>query len=64
VDGEDIAKIVSKWTGIPVSRMMEARDQRSCCRMEENLRKRVVGREGRGPVRWFANAVKEKPRRG
>jgi ATP-dependent Clp protease ATP-binding subunit ClpB len=42
VDGEDIAEIVSNWTGIPVSRMMESERQK-LIRMEEELSKRVVG---------------------
>jgi len=42
VDGEDIAEIVSNWTGIPVSRMMESERQK-LIRMEEELSRRVVG---------------------
>ena len=42
VDGEDIAEIVSNWTGIPVSRMMESERQK-LIRMEEELSKRVIG---------------------
>jgi len=42
VDGEDIAEIVSNWTGIPVSKMMESERQK-LLRMEEELSKRVVG---------------------
>ena len=42
VDAEDIAEIVSNWTGIPVSRMMESERQK-LIRMEEELSKRVVG---------------------
>ena len=42
VDGEDIAEIVSNWTGIPVSRMMESERQK-LIRMEDELSKRVVG---------------------
>ncbi|HET7452306.1 MAG TPA: AAA family ATPase, partial [Thermoanaerobaculia bacterium] len=44
VDEEDVAKIVARWTGIPVSRMMEAESQK-LLHMEERLRKRVVGQE-------------------
>jgi len=55
VDEEDIAKIVSKWTGIPVSRMMEA-EIAKLLRMEENLRKRVVGQEE--ALSLVANAVR------
>src|SRR5579863_6952296 len=41
VDEEDIAKIVSKWTGIPVTRMLEGEVQK-LIHMEERLRERVV----------------------
>ncbi len=44
VDEEDIAVIVAKWTGIPVSRMMEGEVQK-LIQMEGRLRKRVVGQE-------------------
>jgi len=44
VTDEDIAQIVSKWTGIPVSRMMEGEIQK-LVHIEDNLRKRVVGQE-------------------
>ena len=44
VDSEDIAEIVSKWTHIPVSKLMEAEVQKLLT-MEDNLRRRVVGQE-------------------
>jgi ATP-dependent Clp protease ATP-binding subunit ClpB len=44
VDEEDIAQTVAKWTGIPVSRLLEAEVQK-LVRMEERLRQRVVGQE-------------------
>jgi ATP-dependent Clp protease ATP-binding subunit ClpB len=44
VDEEDIAEVVGKWTGIPVSRLMEAEMQK-LLKMEERLRLRVVGQE-------------------
>src|SRR5246127_2529802 len=44
VDEEDIAKIVSKWTGIPVTRMLEGEVQK-LIHMEERLRERVVGQD-------------------
>jgi len=44
VDGEDIAGIVSNWTGIPVSKMMESERQK-LLRMEEELSERVVGQQ-------------------
>jgi len=44
VDEEDIARIVSKWTGIPVSRMLEG-EVKKLVRMEERLRERVIGQD-------------------
>jgi len=44
VDEEDIAQIVSKWTGIPVAKMLEGEVDR-LIRMEELLGKRVIGQE-------------------
>ena len=44
VDEEDIAEIVSKWTGIPVSKMLEGEIEK-LIKMEENLKKRVVGQD-------------------
>ncbi len=44
VDEEDVAEIVSKWTGIPVSRMLEGEMQK-LLHMEERLRRRVVGQD-------------------
>jgi ATP-dependent Clp protease ATP-binding subunit ClpB len=44
VDEEDIAKLVSKWTGIPVGRLLEGEAQK-LVHMEQRLRHRVVGQE-------------------
>ncbi|MFV8752574.1 ATP-dependent Clp protease ATP-binding subunit [Nannocystaceae bacterium ST9] len=44
VTDEDVAEIVSKWTGIPVSKMLEA-EQAKLLRMEEDLHGRVIGQE-------------------
>jgi ATP-dependent Clp protease ATP-binding subunit ClpB len=44
VDDEDIAKVVSKWTGIPVSRMLEG-EREKMIHMEERLHGRVVGQD-------------------
>ncbi|MFZ5876181.1 MAG: ATP-dependent chaperone ClpB [Nitrospirota bacterium] len=44
VDEEDIAEIVGKWTGIPVTRLLEGEIQK-LVHMEERLRERVVGQE-------------------
>ena len=55
VDEEDIAEIVSKWTGIPLARMLEGEVEK-LLRMEERLRKRVVGQEE--AVTVVSNAVR------
>jgi ATP-dependent Clp protease ATP-binding subunit ClpB len=55
VDEEDIATIVSKWTGIPVSRMLEG-EVKKLVEMEERLRERVVGQED--ALRTVANAIR------
>jgi ATP-dependent Clp protease ATP-binding subunit ClpB len=44
VDDEDVAEIVSKWTGIPVSKMLEGEMQK-LLHMDDRLRKRVVGQD-------------------
>ncbi len=44
VDEEDIAEVVSKWTGVPVTRMLEGEIQK-LVRMESNLHQRVVGQD-------------------
>ncbi len=44
VDEEDVAEVVSRWTGIPVSKMLEG-DLERLLRMEDNLRTRVVGQD-------------------
>lgn len=55
VTEEEIAMVVSRWTGIPVSRMLEAEAQK-LSRMEEALEKRVVGQGN--AVKLVADAVK------
>ena len=55
VDEEDIAGIVAKWTGIPVSRMMEG-EREKLVHMEERLSKRVIGQEE--AIRFVSNAVR------
>src|SRR5690606_20607403 len=44
VDEEDIAEVVSRWTGVPVSRLMEGEVQK-LIRLEEVLHQRVIGQE-------------------
>jgi ATP-dependent Clp protease ATP-binding subunit ClpB len=55
VDEEDIAKLVSKWTGIPAGRLLEGEAQK-LVHMEERLRQRVVGQED--ALSRVANAVR------
>ena len=55
VDEEDIAKIVSKWTGIPVSRMLEG-EVKKLVEMEQRLRERVIGQDAALAV--VANAIR------
>lgn len=44
VDAEDVAEVVSNWTGIPLSRMMES-DVQKLIHMEERLKMRVIGQD-------------------
>ena len=44
VDAEDVAEIVAKWTGVPVSRLMEG-EMAKLVRMEEVLHERVIGQD-------------------
>jgi len=55
VDEEDVAAIVSNWTGIPVSRLMEG-EKVKLLRMEENIHMRVVGQDE--AISAVANAVR------
>ena len=55
VTEQDIADVVSRWTGIPVSRMMEE-EMRKLSRMEEDLTKRIVGQNE--AVRKIADTIK------
>ncbi|MBW1677310.1 MAG: AAA family ATPase [Deltaproteobacteria bacterium] len=55
VDDEDVAEVVSLWTGIPVSRMMEG-EREKLVHMEERLSKRVVGQNE--PVVAVSDAVR------
>jgi ATP-dependent Clp protease ATP-binding subunit ClpB len=55
VDDEDIAEVVSKWTGVPVSRLVEGEMQK-LVRLEEVLHQRVIGQDD--PVRAVANAIR------
>ncbi|WKZ13363.1 MAG: ATP-dependent chaperone ClpB [Gammaproteobacteria bacterium] len=55
VTDEEVAEVVSKWTGIPVSRMLEG-EREKLLRMEEALRERVVGQDE--AVRAVSDAIR------
>lgn len=55
VDTEDIAEVVSRWTGIPVSRLVQG-EMEKLVHMEERLRERVVGQDD--ALRAVANTVR------
>ncbi|MDX2452078.1 ATP-dependent chaperone ClpB [Desulfosarcina sp.] len=55
VDDEDIAEVISRWTGIPVSRMLEGERQK-LVNMEQRLGKRVIGQEQ--AIEAVSNAVR------
>jgi len=55
VDEEDVARIVSRWTGIPVSRMLEG-EVKKLVTMEERLKERVIGQDE--AVQHVSNAIR------
>ncbi|MBN1780120.1 ATP-dependent chaperone ClpB [bacterium] len=55
VDQEDIAQVVAKWTGIPVSRMMES-EREKLLAMESRLEQRVIGQQN--AIRAVSDAVR------
>ena len=55
VDSDQIAEVVSKWTGIPVTRMMQSERER-LLHLEEELHKRVVGQDE--AISTIANAIR------
>jgi len=55
VDSEDIAEVVAKWTGIPVSKMLQS-DREKLLLLEEELSKRVAGQEE--AIRALSDAVR------
>ncbi len=55
VDAEDIAEIVSKWTGIPVTKMLES-ERAKLVHMEDNLEQRVIGQNE--AVQAVSNAIR------
>ena len=55
VDAEDVAEVVAKWTGIPVTRLMEGEIEK-LVHMEERLHQRVIGQDE--PVEAVSNALR------
>ena len=55
IDEEDIADIVSKWTGVPVSKMLE-KEKHKLVTMEENIKRRLVGQDD--AVTIVSNAIR------
>jgi ATP-dependent Clp protease ATP-binding subunit ClpB len=55
VDAEDVAEVVSRWTGVPVTRLLEGEVEK-LVRMEDTLHSRVVGQDE--AVRAVANAIR------
>ena len=55
VDAEDIAEVVSRWTGIPVARMLEA-EKEKLIKMEGSLKRRVIGQDA--ALKTVSNAVR------
>lgn len=55
VDSEDIAEVVSKWTGIPVSKMLEG-ERSKLLRLEDELHRRIIGQDE--AVSTVANAIR------
>ena len=55
VGEEDIAKVVSQWTGIPVSRMLES-EREKLLKMEERLKQRVIGQDD--AIKIISNAIR------
>lgn len=55
VDSEDIAEVVSKWTGIPVSKMLQS-DKEKLLKMEQELHQRVIGQDE--AISALSNAIR------
>jgi ATP-dependent Clp protease ATP-binding subunit ClpB len=60
VDEDDVAEVVGRWTGIPVSRLLEGETEK-LIHMEERLHQRVVGQHD--AVEAIANALRRAPHR-
>ena len=57
VDAEDIAEVVSKWTGVPMTRLMES-EANKLVHLEGELHRRVIGQDE--PVTLVANAIRRR----
>jgi ATP-dependent Clp protease ATP-binding subunit ClpB len=55
VDGEDVAEIVSRWTGVPVSKLLEGEVEK-LLKMEQRLHRRVIGQDE--AIKVVSNAVR------
>jgi len=55
IDEEDIAKVISRWTGIPISKMLES-EIKKLAKAENNLSKRVIGQDE--AIKKVANAIR------
>jgi ATP-dependent Clp protease ATP-binding subunit ClpB len=55
VDAEDIAEVISRWTGIPLRKMLQS-EREKLLLMESELRKRVVGQEE--AIEALSNAIR------
>jgi ATP-dependent Clp protease ATP-binding subunit ClpB len=55
VDGEDVAEIVSRWTGVPVSKLLEGEVEK-LLKMEQRLHRRVIGQDE--AIKAVSNAVR------
>lgn len=55
VDAEDIAEVISRWTKIPVSKMLESESQK-LLKMEDELKKRVIGQDY--PLQVISDAIR------
>src|SRR5207244_11237161 len=53
VDADDVAEVVSRWTGVPVSRLMEGETEK-LLNMEERLHERLIGQDEAGTAVWDA----------
>ena len=60
VTADDIADVVSRWTGIPVTRMLQS-EREKLLHLEDELHARVIGQDE--AIKAVADAVRRRPRR-